>query len=310
MNIILVGKPFRTPKTLDLAKRSVQFTLAAVGLGLCTLVVGGSFLIGQFIGDRSGVTRGQVQSLRDQLEAQKTELAEVERTVQNNLNALALELGSLQAQSARLNALGSRLTTIGKLNDGEFDFSSAPALGGPEIEAEANGFLAGEFGRELSALRARFAAQEQQLSLLETLLLDRELDQSLLPKGMPVRSGYISSGFGYRADPFTGRGSMHTGVDFNGPYGSDVLAVAGGVVTWSGVRMGYGNVIDIDHGNGYKTRYAHNSTNLVEVGDRVQAGEVIARMGSSGRATGSHVHFEVWYNDRPINPTEFVSSIR
>jgi murein DD-endopeptidase MepM/ murein hydrolase activator NlpD len=113
-----------------------------------------------------------------------------------------------------------------------------------------------------------------------------------------------------RNDPVDGGRRMHQGVDFAGPYGSDVLAVASGVVTWAGVRAGYGKVVEIDHGNGYKTKYAHNSKNLVKVGDVVEAGEKIARMGSTGRSTGAHVHFEVWYENRPVNPTEFVSAIR
>jgi len=131
-----------------------------------------------------------------------------------------------------------------------------------------------------------------------------------MPAGIPVRYGYSSSGFGTRTDPFSGRTEFHTGVDFNGPAGSDVLAVAGGVVSFVGVRDGYGNVVEIDHGNGYVTRYAHNQRNLVDVGRTVRGGDVIAKMGSTGRATGNHVHLEVFLNDKLVNPTEYVRKLR
>ena len=146
--------------------------------------------------------------------------------------------------------------------------------------------------------------------MLESVLFDRVVDQGLMPAGIPVRAGYQSSAFGYRADPFTGRPDFHPGVDFNGARGSDVIAVAGGVVSFNGRKPGYGNLVEIDHGNGYMTRYAHNDSNGVEVGDPVRAGDVIAKMGATGRVTGVHVHFEVWLNGRLVNPAEYIRAIR
>lgn len=311
MNLIFVGKPFSSPRTIELGRRSVQVKIGAVVVGALGLLMGLSFLIGQWVGDLRGMSRTQLSELRDSLKQQAAALDSTEQEAQRNLDALALELGQLQAHAARLNALGSRLTKIGKLEDGEFDFATTPAVGGPESEDVGQlSYLSSDFGSAVARLRQQFNQQDQQLGLLESLLLDRDLDQSLVPKGMPVRSGYASSPFGHRADPFSGRFTMHTGVDFAGSYGSDVISVAAGVVTWSGIRPGYGNVVEIDHGNGYKTRYAHNSKNLAAVGDRVHAGELIGKMGSSGRSTGSHVHFEVWYEGKPVNPTDFVSAIR
>jgi len=127
------------------------------------------------------------------------------------------------------------------------------------------------------------------------------------PEGRPVHSGYISSMFGNRTDPFTGRAAFHKGVDFAGREGSEVVAVASGVVIWSGDRYGYGQMVEINHGNGYVTRYAHNSDNLVAVGDTVKRGEVIAVMGSTGRATGPNLHFEVLHNGRVVNPLSYVN---
>ena len=123
---------------------------------------------------------------------------------------------------------------------------------------------------------------------------------------MPVRIGYISSGYGYRTDPINGSHDFHPGVDFDGSYGDDILAVGSGVVSYSGNKPGYGNTVEIDHGNGYVTRYAHNSKNLVTVGDPIRDGDVIGKVGSTGRSTGTHVHFEVWRDGRVVNPNEFV----
>lgn len=311
MNVILIGKPFRRPLTIELGSRHWQVGLGAGVLLLLSMIAGSSYWFGQRVGDVRGVSRAQIETLRGQLATQQRLLAEAEERTQINLNALAMELGDLQAHSTRLNALGQRLTRIGKLEDGEFNFAERPAVGGPESPlAQHYTYLSAEFGRDVEALRRQLAEQDDQLAVLESLLLDRDLDNSLMPKGMPVRTGYISSGYGMRNDPVAGGRRMHQGVDFAGPYGSDVLAVAAGVVTWAGVRAGYGKIVEIDHGNGYKTKYAHNSRNLVKVGDVVEAGEKIAKMGSTGRSTGAHVHFEVWFENRPVNPTEFVSAIR
>jgi murein DD-endopeptidase MepM/ murein hydrolase activator NlpD len=311
MNLIFVGKPFNRPRTLELGRRSVQVKLGLALAGVLSLVIGASFMLGQWVGDMKGLSRTQLTDLRESLQSQAAALDQTEQEAQRNLDALALELGQLQAHAARLNALGSRLTKIGKLEDGEFDFAASPAIGGPETDDVGQlSYLSSDFGSAVARLRQQFDQQDQQLGLLESLLLDRDLDQSLVPKGMPVRSGYVSSPFGHRADPFSGRFTMHSGVDFAGPYGSDVFSVAAGVVTWAGIRPGYGKVIEIDHGNGYKTRYAHNSKNVVAVGERVHAGDLVAKMGTTGRSTGAHVHFEVWYEGRPVNPRDFVSAIR
>ena len=131
-----------------------------------------------------------------------------------------------------------------------------------------------------------------------------------MPAGMPVERGYVSSHYGYRADPFTGGRDLHTGVDFSGNRNDPIYAVADGVVSFSGRHFGYGNMVEIDHGNGYRTRYAHHTKNLVEVGEVVKTGQQIARMGATGRATGVHLHFEVWHNSRPVNPMTFVRTDR
>ena len=281
------------------------------GLLSATLLVfaGIGFVAAMFTVNPRDAAMSELLALRTQIELQKTELGSVESDSRRNLDALALQLGQLRAQATRLNALGDRLTRVGKLEDGEFDFASEPALGGPE-DAFAEGSAPLPLSNDIDNLRVEFGRQEAQLQVLENLLFDRKIDNALLPTGMPVAHGYIASGYGTRTDPINGRQSVHLGVDFDVPLGSDVLAVAEGVVTYSAVRNGYGNVVEIDHGNGYMTRYAHNSRNLAEVGTRVHVGQVVAKVGSTGRSTGPHCHFEVWLNGRPVNPMAYVRSTR
>jgi murein DD-endopeptidase MepM/ murein hydrolase activator NlpD len=305
MNVIIVAKFLKTPKKLAL--RDVRTQLACAGM--LALLLGTGAMFGALFNGADARAIGEIQALRAQIDAQRDDLDAARGEAQRELNAMAVKLSELQAQSNRLNALGERLTRIGRLDDGEFNFSEPPAVGGP-VGGERAAVVGADLSSALDSLGQRLTMQAQQLELLESLLLDRDVDASVLPTGLPVRSGYASSGFGHRADPFTGFGDYHTGVDFNGPRGSDILSVAEGVVSFSGRRSGYGNVVDIDHGNGYMTRYAHNSQNLVQPGMRVRVGQVIARMGATGRATGNHVHFEVWLNDRPVNPNQYLRGAR
>lgn len=305
MNVIIVAKFLKTPKKFAL--RDVRTQLAIVGA--LSLVLGIGAALGVLFDGADERALAEIQALREQVEAQQDDLDAARGEAQRELNAMAVKLSELQAQSNRLNALGERLTRVGRLDDGEFDFSEPPAVGGPSNEGAIT--AAGtDLHAALDGLGERLSTQTRQLELLESLLLNRDLEAAVLPTGLPVRSGYASSGFGHRADPFTGFADYHAGVDFNGPRGSDILSVAEGVVSFSGKRSGYGNVVDIDHGNGYMTRYAHNSQNLVQPGQRVRVGQVIAKMGATGRATGNHVHFEVWLNDRPVNPNQYLRGAR
>jgi murein DD-endopeptidase MepM/ murein hydrolase activator NlpD len=222
------------------------------------------------------------------------------------MDALALQLGTLWAQSTRLNALGERLTEVGKLGDGEFNFTQPPALGGAEDPAAVSHTLDFDLAGNVNALRDQFAQQETQLTVLENLLLDRKARDELVPSGYPVSTSYIGSGFGERVDPINGQAENHLGLDFDAEVGSDIKAVAAGVIVYAGDRPGYGHIVELDHGNGYMTRYAHNSANLVQAGERVKFGQVIAKVGSTGRSTGPHCHFEVWLNGRPVNPYSYV----
>lgn len=309
MNIIIVGKAHAVPTQIDLD--STRGRLLAVGvLGASALMLlAAGFLSALFFTGSTARDLREIADLRASIAAQREALAGLDQDSHRNLDALALQLGQLQAQATRLNALGDRLTQIGKLQDGEFDFSNEPALGGPEEPATGAGSMP-PIVDGIENLRAEFDRQEAQLGVLQNLLLDRKVDNALLPSGMPVTQGYIASGFGERSDPINGHQATHLGLDFDAPIGTPVTAVAEGVVTFVGIKPGYGNVVEIDHGNGYMTRYAHNSAFVVEAGARVHAGDTIAKVGSSGRATGPHCHFEVWLNGRPVNPLAYVKSKR
>ena len=309
MKLILIAKSHATPRCIDLNSNKGRSLVAGVLSVTLLLFAGIGFVAAMYTVNPRDAAMRELLALRAQIQLQKSELGNVESDSRRNLDALALQLGQLRAQATRLNALGDRLTQVGKLEDGEFDFVSEPALGGPE-DALAEGSLPLPLGNDIDNLRAEFGRQEAQLDVLENLLFDRKIDNALLPTGMPVAHGYIASGYGTRTDPITGRQAVHLGVDFDVPLGSDVQAVAEGVVTYSGVRTGYGNVVEVDHGNGYMTRYAHNSRNMVEAGTRIHVGQILAKVGSTGRSTGPHCHFEVWLNGRPVNPMAYVRSTR
>jgi murein DD-endopeptidase MepM/ murein hydrolase activator NlpD len=252
---------------------------------------------------RSAMGMAQVSLLQANVDQQQTELDQVRRGAQQEINAMAARLGELQAQANRLNALGERLTRVGQLQDGEFDFNEPVGVGGNDA---AYDMRPAELKDGVDQLERQFAASGQQLSVLEALLFNRELDKNATPSRMPIANSYITSGFGGRADPFGGGGQYHKGIDFKANVGDPVLAVADGVVSFAGVKGGYGNVVDVDHGNGYITRYAHNSRLMVKAGDLIRVGTVVAKAGSTGRSTGAHVHFEVWENGRVVNPRKFL----
>jgi len=217
---------------------------------------------------------------------------------------LAARLGELQAEANRLNALGERLTRIGQLQDGEFNFDKPVGVGGA---GPVRDISAPELREGLDTLNRQFADSGEQLSVLESMLFNRQLDMNSVPSREPIANSYITSSFGRRADPIVGGSQFHKGIDFEADVGDPVLAVADGVVSYSGVRSGYGNVIEIDHGNGYVTRYAHNSRLERRVGELIRAGQEIAKAGSTGRSTGAHVHFEVWERGQYVNPRKFLS---
>ena len=197
---------------------------------------------------------------------------------------------------------------MGQLSLEEFDFTQPAPVGGLGPDELDTLGPAGEqeLYDALEALSHKLRRQSSQLDALQTLMVNRQLESDLTPSGWPVRKGWISSRFGERNDPFTGERTQHRGLDFAGTRGTEVLSVASGVVTWAAKRSDYGKTVEIDHGNGYQTRYAHNGELKVKAGQHVDAGQVIALMGDTGRASAPHVHFEVLKNGHHVNPSRFV----
>ena len=300
MNIIFLGK-FRGKPVRYQIGHGWQKLLCMSGILSVLVAVAGT-------GFWWGLTAKEVIQLVELEDKIATEKALIEQTridAQSDLDALATHIGQMQANVTRLNALGQRLVAIAKLESGEFDFEHKPAYGGPSEPANAATI---DLNTVLSDLNEQLQSREQQLSLLEDVIMRSELIKEARPAGRPILKGWISSYYGKRTDPFSGKIEMHKGMDFAGKQGSDVIAAASGVVTWSGKRYGYGNLVEINHGNGYVTRYGHNDEILVKVGDSVVRGQTISKMGSTGRSTGPHVHYEVLLNDRQIDPIRFVQS--
>jgi murein DD-endopeptidase MepM/ murein hydrolase activator NlpD len=306
MELILLSKGRGHLGHLRLTSRRVWLALTGIAL----LGSAGVFYGGYQAATHFGTVNpaNQVAAWRADLAEQEAVLEATRRDARHNLDALALRLGQMNAHVVRLDALGQRLTQMADLEDGEFDFAATPSLGGPE-EVVSRGDLAQVSGlvSALDGLGYRLEDRQEQLSVLEDFLLNRKLRGEVLPEGRPVSAGYISSGFGTRTDPFTGRAAFHKGVDFAGRAGADVVAVASGVVIWSGDRYGYGEMVEVNHGNGFVTRYAHNNENLVVVGDTVKRGELIATMGATGRATGPNLHFEVLRNGQVVDPLTYIN---
>ena len=301
MNVIIVSRFFRAPKKLSFGNPKVAASAAGVVLTLLAIAFGTGFAAR----GANGAASAEITQLKQSLSQQQGELKAAREDAQREINAVAARVGELQAQANRLNALGERLTHDGKLSDGEFNFDRVPGMGGAETVED---MPAGDLLKGLDELQAKFNDSGEQLSVLESMLYNQQLQLSAIPSGRPS-TGYITSGFGTRSDPFNGGRAHHLGIDFNANTGDPVRAAAGGVVSFAGVKSGYGNVVEIDHGNGYSTLYGHNSRLVVRAGDIVRAGQQLAKAGSTGRSTGPHVHFEVHVNGRPVNPRKFLDKV-
>lgn len=306
MNVIFVPKIGGRGNTLRLNGRLLMIVCVGLMIAMIGLAAGGYYL-GQVGGGGQYLSSSQIVSdFNDDMVLQREEISRARRNASESLDALAMRMGQLQAHVIRLDALGSRLTEIAKLDSGEFDFSAVPAQGGPVSYATRETFTVPDFVEGLNKLSFQIENRAQQLDLLETLMMSQDLEQQVVPQGRPIKKGWLSSYFGMRADPFTGKQERHKGLDFAGKLGGDVVAVAAGVVTWASDRYGYGNLVEINHGNGYSTRYGHAQEVLVKLGQTIKKGDTIALIGSSGRSTGPHVHFEVIKNGKTVDPINYL----
>jgi murein DD-endopeptidase MepM/ murein hydrolase activator NlpD len=290
MNLIFFSRRQGQARHLHLTH---PLTLALAGvLGLALLAA--TFTLGMRLG-ASGLNS----------RAQLAEVGALRQQVQDRVDAMSIRLGELNAHVIRIDALGKRLTQLANINSRELNFDVLPGVGGPE-EGGGASVQVPDLTQMLNDMQRKLESRDAQLLALENVILSRSLNDAVRPEGRPVLEGYISSYFGGRQDPFDGTDSVHRGVDFAGPVGSQVVSVAAGVVTRAEIASGYGNLIEINHGSGYVTRYGHNQRLLVKEGDTVSRGTPIATMGSTGRSTGPHVHFEVLRNGQHVNPLAFI----
>jgi murein DD-endopeptidase MepM/ murein hydrolase activator NlpD len=308
VNIIFVGREPGRVKEFDLRQPAVIGAAAAA----VALIAGSVFALGMTLGSGRATPSplDQVSGWSAELAHQQVQLEDARNTLQEKVNALAMHVGQMNAQVIRLDALGKRLTQMANIDDGEFDFGNPPPQGGAEIPMDGQPAQIPNLTAMIDGLQNQLSTREQQLGVLENMILTRDLNKQVYPQGRPVTAGWISSYFGQRADPFTGFSAFHRGIDFAGPVGSQVTAVAAGLVTWAGDRSGFGMMVEVNHGNGMATRYGHNEKLLVHQGDMVRKGEPIALMGSTGRSTGTHLHFEVLKNGLQVDPQRFIGEIR
>jgi murein DD-endopeptidase MepM/ murein hydrolase activator NlpD len=292
-----------------------QFTLAGwtrALLSICFLglPLGSGIYIGYTanqLGADGVLTKDTSKAWAEILKEQQQDVVKIKENSEEQISAITLRMATLQGRLVRLDALGERLTTMANLDNGEFNFNQLPAVGGPESDAIGDAHRPPKFIDIINQLADQISDREQQLDTLESLMTNRSLQADIFVAGRPVLKGWMSSRYGRRTDPFNGKVAWHSGVDFAGKQGSEIIAVASGVIVESGERNGYGGIIKINHGSGFQTRYAHNKQNLVKAGDVVKKGQVIALMGSTGRSTGPHVHFEVYKYGRPVDPASYIN---
>jgi murein DD-endopeptidase MepM/ murein hydrolase activator NlpD len=273
-------------------------------IGMVGLIVTGSVYLGYTLNPGQD-NQALIDEWQTDVHRHQVQLNHIREEADADIDALSSRIGLLQAHVMRLDALGRKLVHMARIDKGEFDFDSTPALGGPETDSDKVVEL-DELSLAIDKLSLQLEDREDKLVIMENLVLNENLKKEVEPSGRPIIKGWLSSYFGMRTHPLSGRREMHKGIDFAGKMGGPVIAVAKGVVTYAGKRYNYGNLVEIAHGNGYTTRYAHNSKILVSVGDTVEKGFQVAEIGSSGRSTGPHVHFEVMQNGRQINPVRFI----
>jgi murein DD-endopeptidase MepM/ murein hydrolase activator NlpD len=304
MHVIIVpGKRGSSGRTISLSTRHL-LAIAVVGIVLLPALIG---VVANRVYQIATRDSGDpaVSAYYNELRQSRVTLSRAREEATRHLNVLAQRMGGLQAQILRLNALGSRLTRMAGLDSREFNFDALPAMGGPE-RSIATSTASPDVLRNLELLSREIDRSQARLVALESLLLDRKLNAAVTPSAWPVQGGWVSSGFGVRMDPFTGHQAVHEGVDIAARFGGPIYAASDGVINWAAEKVGYGLVVEVTHESGLITRYAHTSEILVKEGDRVNKGQEIARVGTTGRSTGPHLHFEVIRDGQAVNPSRYL----
>ncbi len=303
MKIILLREK-GTSRALRVSRHTVFSTMIALAIATC--------VIGYFVIDRLTteiVDADVVAQWRETVDAQRLQVDDMRQLSDSQTVAVGRQMAQMQARLLRMEALGARITEMADLDEGEFSFGEPAPQGGPAVRRQ-DPLNWADLQGNLDSLAADLRLRENELEILESMLRERDYTEAKAIAGRPVTWGWMSSKYGKRVDPFSGKMGWHAGVDFAGKDGSDVVAVASGVVTHAGKRYGYGLMVEVTHGDGYVTRYGHHKAIHVTTGDIVKKGQVIGEMGSSGRSTGPHVHFEVLKNGRHVDPARYVARRR
>ncbi len=307
MNIILVPGSKNGKSQIACLSHRHLLMLAVVGLVALPIFVGVLTYKAEQLIERS--TGTSTIALQERILAeQQVAIADTRRHTESHLNALARRMGEMQAELLRLNALGARLTRMAKLDPREFNFSEPVGVGGPERPADVG--AAPDARQAIDNLSRQLDRQREKLRALESVMLDRKLSAQVTPSGWPVDGGWVSSGYGVRTDPFTGQQSRHDGADIAARMGSPVYAMGDGVISFAADKQGYGLTVEVTHQSGLVTRYAHLRAILAKVGDRIQKGQTVALVGTTGRSTGPHLHFEVVKQGVSVNPAGYLQNGR
>jgi murein DD-endopeptidase MepM/ murein hydrolase activator NlpD len=307
LNIILLSGATARARTITLDWR--HWTAGAVGL---LVVLTGFTLVFNYVTLKYAAATQHPLLKAIVLADQREEAAKTQQVVEGHLNAMAMRLGELQAQMMRLDGLGERLAKAAGLKPQELPSlqpGKTPGQGGALSSMPSRQLSVDEFSALVGRLSRQVEERSDQLGVLEALLLQNSANQKFLPTLPPIVDGWYSSNFGYRIDPFTGQQSFHEGIDFPAEAGTPVVAAASGKVVWAGWHPQYGKLVEIDHGNGLLSRYAHTSQMFVRDGDLVVRGQRVGLVGSTGRSTGPHLHFEVRVNGVPQNPARFLQPV-
>jgi murein DD-endopeptidase MepM/ murein hydrolase activator NlpD len=301
MKLILVGNELPKSYSIEFSVEVLMWLAATVAAMLGIFAVSMTMAVSR--GNALDASRQHLTILEEELLYEQYKVNEFYDYADSVFLEYAKQTGELQAKTERIESLGARLAQSQGLQEIDFSVPVAPVGISDDKHGNADTMNILQTAKSLSR---HLTLREQQLKAIENLLSGQQIERDSYIAGKPVIKGWLTSGYGNRFDPFTGRVAWHSGVDYASHEGADIRAVASGIVLWSGERNGYGRVVEVDHGDGLVTRYAHNKENRVTAGDVVSKGQVIAQMGSTGRSTGSHVHFEVLSNGRAVDPIQYI----
>ena len=299
MQLIITDARFSRVRAIQLS--GLRLIGVVLGLSLCLMLVSAAMYHWVFLkGAREGwpiISTVVRLVVRD-------EVAQRDRFMRENIDVMAKRLGEMQAKVLQLESLGERVSGLAGINPA--DIKSRPGQGGVLIAQHS--LSMDELQLALSDLDQLTNQRTDVMTVIESRLFEQRIKKMMVPTEQPVKDVSLGSTFGWRIDPFNGRSALHTGLDFPAEPGTSIFAAAGGVVVTQVFHPQYGNMIEVDHGNDLITRYAHSSRVLVKKGDLIKRGQKIAEVGTTGRSTGSHLHFEVLVQGVPQDPQKFLNA--